>query len=129
MKGAVVNAEAAVIHHTGYAIFVTITRITPSGQVTVAWEGYDGGKQSKRFDAEGYEIGSGSKYRRDRLRLDVEDVRRERAEEERKHLACATIRLIKVPDVRPTWSKSSLVEAITLLEVQLAEAKKLVEAI
>lgn len=107
-----------------------VKKVTPSGQVVVSFKDYRGEAGEKRFDSDGYEMGSSaSKYHRDRIEADVEMAREHMAYKQRQQNAAVALAACKEFEVRVTYTKESLQGIVAELEAKLATAKALVEAI
>lgn len=104
----------------------TVKKVTPGGQVIIV---KDGGNE-RRFDNEGYEMGSfSSKYRRDTLVTDVEGARKLLAQRELCQTAAEKIRLVRVQESSANYGKEGLTCQIVTLQRLLDEAKAAVDLI
>lgn len=108
-----------------------IARVTPKGQVVIEIPAMGTiAARERRFDADGYEMGSSAgKFNRDRLVFDVAAARANAEREKRSALAAGLLNDINADRVRSTYSKESMLKVVADLEAQLAAARAAVEAI
>lgn len=133
-KSPTVGQEVAIAHTGPYSnrfyFGYFVTKVTPSGQITVSRaEQLD--KFARRFDANGREIGSNvSKYNRDTLHLNVEELRERTAKEVRADKAASALNAVRLEGrAEGSYGKEALEARVAKLEELLAEARSLVEAI
>jgi|GEM_PF-4013183 len=106
-----------------YNFLYKIYRITPSGQIAVR---HTENSTIRRFDKNGDEIGSlGSKYNRDTIHLNVEELQRNVEKEKNLQEAAKAIAAVGV-SMRDYsgWSFERLQEFVVELEMKLAVAKE-----
>lgn len=124
---ATVGAPAAVQYngswgHIRYQLGYTVTKVTPSGQVTITRDsdGYE-----RKFNAKGHEMNKLSCG--DTLRLDVEAVQAEMNRVSRYRAAADALNNVRLGEqVKYTWGADSMRNRIAELEALLAKAKEAV---
>jgi hypothetical protein len=129
----VVGARCFIEHWSGsfatHADFsaAVVERITPSGLIVVRQK--FAGAEPRTFDKSLRERGSGSKYSRDALRLDVEVVEKASRVQKQRRAAQDAIRAVRkeVPN-SATWSKEDLRNCCDTLATLLQAACAAVEA-
>ena len=127
-----VGAEAAISRLSSYATIYqfgyTVTKVTPSGQVVVkrASDGLE-----RRFDAQGYEMGSSaSRYRRECIHFNVAEIRAAEAARLGANAAAQALNAVRLErPVQGTWGKKSLQETAAELRALLSQAEALIEAL
>jgi hypothetical protein len=124
---ATVGAPAAVQHngscgHTSYQLGYAVTKVTPTGQVTIKRDsdGYE-----RKFKPNGHEMNKLAYG--DTLRLDVEAVQAEMNRVSRHRAAADAINNVRLEEqVKHTWGADSMRDRIADLEALLAKAKEAV---
>lgn len=126
-----IGQEAAVAHcgswNTHYTFGYVVSKVTPTGQVTIkrTSDGYE-----RKFDKNGYETGtSASKYRRDTVCFNVEELKIAEQAKIRAARAAGAIMAVRVEESRGTYGKEALLEQIAELEEKLAKARAAVNEI
>lgn len=126
-----IGQEAAVAHcgswNTHYTFGYVVSKVTPTGQVTIkrTADGYE-----RKFDKNGYEMGtSSSKYRRDTVHFNVEELKIAEQTKKRAAQAAGAIMAVRVEESRGTYSKEALMAQIAELEEKLAAARAAVNEI
>ena len=126
-----IGQEAAVCHmgswaHHYYFGYV-VAKVTPTGQVTIKrnCDGYE-----RKFDKNGREMGTSmSKWNRDTVCFNVEELRQSEQAKKRAERAAEAIKNVCVIDSRGTYGKEALLEQIAELEEKLAAARAAVNEI
>jgi hypothetical protein len=124
-----IGQEAAVIHSGSWSNTVyfgyTVTKVTPTGQVTLTRQ--DG--HTRRFDKKGYEMGtSDSRFRRDMIRFDVDELREQESNKKRATDAAQAINDIDKPyNMNHNCSKEVMYAELDALQRQIDEARKVVD--
>lgn len=125
-----VGQEVVVVHNTHYgshyAYGYTVNRVTPTGQVVVKRD-TDG--LERRFDKRGREMGRPGWNSNYWLEADVEACKGRDARKMRTVQACEALKLVRVDQCQPTYSKEHLLEEVARLQALLMEAAKLVAEI
>lgn len=126
-----IGQEAAVAHcgfwDTHYTFGYVVSKVTPTGLVTIkrTSDGYE-----RKFDKDGREMGTySSKYNRDVVRFDVEELKAYVAKVHRAQNAAEAIRSVCVKESRGTYGKESLLAQIAELEEKLSAARAAVNEI
>jgi hypothetical protein len=124
-----IGQEAAVVHSGRWDSIVqfgyTVTKVTPTGQVTVTrQDGY-----TRRFDKKGYEMGtSSSSYDRDIVRFDIGVLQEQESRKKRAIAAAQAINYIDKPNnVNHHYSKEVMYAELDALQRQIDEARKVVD--
>jgi hypothetical protein len=123
-----IGQEAAVVHFGTWSntVYVgyTVTKVTPTGQVTLTRQ--DG--HTRRFDKTGYEMGtSDSRFRRDMIRFDIDELQEQESSKKRAIDAAHTINDIVPIKVTRHYSKDAMRDALNALKKQIDEAHKVVD--
>jgi hypothetical protein len=123
-----IGQEAAVIHSGSWIDTVyfgyTVTKVTPTGQVTVTRQ--DG--HTRRFAKDGYEMGTSvSRFRRDMVRFDVDVLQEQEDRKKRAFYAAQVINDIVPLRVTRQYSKDAMRDALNALKKQIDNAHKVVD--
>ncbi len=109
-----------------------VTKVTPSGQVTVVKQTPNGlsPTHTRKFNSDGREIRTGTYNMEGVLKLDVAEVRASEARRAALNDAAALLNAVKLErHAEGSWGKEGLVARLEILKTQLAAAEAAINAI